>query len=85
MSLKYYMTITCINIFQSKALQNFTKIGILGFKTNHLATLLPSLVISQPVPTFSAEMKFCEIRNFEDELHSNLGRVLGRRWRSRRG
>jgi hypothetical protein len=34
------MTIKCINIFNSKALQNLPKFGCFGLKTNHLATLL---------------------------------------------
>jgi hypothetical protein len=32
------MAIKYINIFQSKALQNLPKVGIFGFKINHLAT-----------------------------------------------
>jgi hypothetical protein len=33
------MAVKYINIFQSKALQKFTQIGIFGLKINHLATL----------------------------------------------
>jgi hypothetical protein len=33
------MVITYTNIYHSKALQNLPKFGILGLKTNHLATL----------------------------------------------
>jgi hypothetical protein len=34
------MAIKYVNVFQSKALQKFTQIGIFGMKTNHLATLI---------------------------------------------
>jgi hypothetical protein len=37
------MVIKYNNIFRSKALQNFTQIGIFGLKINHLATL-PELI-----------------------------------------
>jgi hypothetical protein len=33
------MTIKCINIFNSKALQNLPKFGCFGLKTNHLASI----------------------------------------------
>jgi hypothetical protein len=36
------MGIKYTNIFQSKALQNLSKIGILVLKTYHLATLIPN-------------------------------------------
>jgi hypothetical protein len=36
------MVIKYTNIYHSKALQNLPKFGILGLKTNHLATLLTS-------------------------------------------
>jgi hypothetical protein len=36
----FQLVIKYNNIFHSKALQNFTKIGIFGLKTIHLATLL---------------------------------------------
>jgi hypothetical protein len=39
------MAIKYINIFQSKALKNLPKLGLLGLKTNHLATLLCALPI----------------------------------------
>jgi hypothetical protein len=38
------MVIKYTNIYHSKAFQNFTKIGIFGLKTNHLATLLSELL-----------------------------------------
>jgi hypothetical protein len=41
----FQMAIKDINIFQSKALQKFTQIGIFGLKTNHLATLVTMLIL----------------------------------------
>jgi hypothetical protein len=34
------MSVKYINVFQYKALQKFSQIGIFGLKINHLATLL---------------------------------------------
>jgi hypothetical protein len=47
------MAIKLANIFDCKTLQNFTQIGIFGFKIYHLATLLTYIIFnkgSRPPP-----------------------------------
>jgi hypothetical protein len=55
------MAIKCINFFQSEALKNSYQIGIFGLKTNHLATLITSALISvtESVTTVSARLTDC--------------------------
>jgi hypothetical protein len=43
------MAIKYINIFQSKAIQKCTQIGIFGLKINHLATLAVSTKIAKNI------------------------------------
>jgi hypothetical protein len=43
----FQMAVIYINLFQSKALPEFTQIGIFGYKINHLATLV-GLARSEP-------------------------------------
>jgi hypothetical protein len=56
------MTIKCIYMFNSKALQNFPKFGCFGSKTNHLATLIHFSKLSNPFFSklpHQTKKKFC--------------------------
>jgi hypothetical protein len=64
------MVIKYNNIFHSKALPNFTKIGIFGLKTNHLATLFSrrqhfqgAPVAEEPSLAGSVKQMACQFRS----------------------